>query len=74
MDQGPEQPEQIETHIHATLGRLGENLEELEDKVKSATDWRTQFERRPAVMLALAFAGGLLLSVVARSLTGGREK
>jgi hypothetical protein len=70
MDQ---EPDQIETHIDATLGRLGENLEELEDKVKSATDWRTQFEKRPALMVALAFAGGIVLAAVAGSVLRGRR-
>jgi len=65
-------PDQIETHIDATLGRLGENLEALEDKVKAATDWRTQFEKRPALMVALAFAGGVVLAGLARSVLRGR--
>ena len=66
MGQGPDQ---IETSIDATLGRLSENLEELEDKVKSATDWRTQFEKRPAVMaVSIAFAGGVLLAALAHQL------
>jgi hypothetical protein len=59
-------PDQIEDHIGATLGRLGENLEELEDKVKATTDWRTQFEKRPFAMAAAAFAGGVLLSALAQ--------
>jgi len=69
MGQGPDQ---IETHIDATLGRLGENFEELEDKVKSATDWRTQFEKRPAVVIGVAFGGGVLLAALLGRLLGGR--
>jgi hypothetical protein len=57
-----ERPDQIEDHIRSTQRELGSNLQELEDKVKDATNWRVQFERHPVAFLGIAFAGGLLLS------------
>lgn len=57
-----EQPEQIEDHIRTTRRELGSNLQELEHRVKDATNWRVQFDRHPGVMLGIAFAGGILLS------------
>jgi hypothetical protein len=57
-----EQPEQIEDHIRTTRRELGSNLQELEHRVKDATNWRVQFDRHPGVMLGIALAGGILLS------------
>jgi hypothetical protein len=57
-----ESPDQIEDHIRSTQRELGNNLQELENKVKDATNWRVQFERHPMALLGVAFAGGLLLS------------
>jgi hypothetical protein len=61
-----ETTEQIETHIETQQGDLRSNLEELEDKVKSVTDWRRQFRNNPGLMLGLAFGGGMLLAGVLR--------
>jgi hypothetical protein len=55
-------PDQIETQIETKRGDLRSNLEELEDKVKSVTDWRQQFRSNPGLMLGLAFGGGMLLA------------
>jgi hypothetical protein len=65
-----ERPDQIEDHIRSTQRELGSNLQELEDKVKDATNWRVQFERHPMALLGIAFAGGLLLSAG----LGGRRR
>jgi len=59
--------DQIERHIRETRNDLSENFSELEEKVKSAVDWRTQFEERPGAMIALAFGGGVLLSAILSS-------
>ena len=59
-----EKPDQIERHIQHQRSELGDNISELEEKVKSAFDWRTQFEERPALMLGAAFVGGALLSAL----------
>lgn len=59
-----EKPDQIERHIQHQRSELEDNISELEEKVKSAFDWRTQFEERPAIMLGAAFVGGALLSAL----------
>ena len=53
-----ERADQIEQQINETRNELSENFNELEEKVKSAFDWRTQFEERPVTMMAVAFGGG----------------
>jgi hypothetical protein len=57
-----ERPDQIEKHIRDTRSELGNNLHELEYKVKQATDWKTYFERNPMTIMSLAFGGGVLLA------------
>jgi len=60
---------QIATHIDNAREDLGSNLQELEQKVKSVTDWRQQFRNNPMVMVGLAFGGGVFLATMA----GGRR-
>ena len=62
-----EKVHEIEAHIDRTRERLGSNLKELEQKVDAATDWREQFRARPFAVLAVACAGGVLLSTLLRS-------
>ena len=50
--------DQIERHIRETRNDLSENFSELEEKVKSAVDWRTQFEERPGTMIGPGVATG----------------
>jgi hypothetical protein len=59
-----EKPDQIERHIQHQRTELEDNISELEDKVKSAFDWRTQFEERPAMFLGAAFLGGAVVSAL----------
>jgi hypothetical protein len=59
-----ETSDQIERHIQETRNDLGDNFSELENKVKTAVDWRAQFQERPGAMLALAFGGGIVLSAL----------
>jgi hypothetical protein len=61
MDQ---RPEQIEQHIRHQRSELEDNFSELEEKVKGAFDWKTQFEERPGLMLGAAFVGGILLAAI----------
>ena len=56
--------DEIERHIEEQRHELSENVSELQEKVKSAMDWRAQFEERPLVMMGLAFGGGVLLSTL----------
>jgi hypothetical protein len=60
---------QIATHIDNAREDLGSNLQELEQKVKSVTDWRQQFRNNPMMMVGLAFGGGVFLATMA----GGRR-
>ena len=65
-----EAADQIEHHIERTREDLGVNLQELEQKVKRATDWRTYFRRNPIMLMGAAFGVGLLLAF----LTNGRQR
>ena len=59
-----ESSDELERHIQEIRHDLKDNFGELEYKVKSAVDWRAQFDERPGTMLALAFGGGILLSAL----------
>jgi hypothetical protein len=58
---------QIEAHIESTREDLGSNLNELERKVKSVTDWKQHFRKSPMTMLGVAFGGGVLLATMVGS-------
>jgi len=53
MGQATNQIEDIED----TRADLGSNLHELEQKVKSVTDWKKHFQTNPMTMLGAAFGG-----------------
>ncbi len=57
---------QIEAHIEQTRGALSTNLEELEQKVKAAADWRHHFRTNPKTLLGIALGGGVVLAAVFR--------
>ena len=63
--------QQIEAHIENTREQLGSNLQELERKVKSVTDWKQHFQSNPMVFIGAAVGGGALLSAM---LGGGKRK
>ncbi|HYP06908.1 MAG TPA: hypothetical protein VER03_11815 [Bryobacteraceae bacterium] len=65
-----EKPDQIMSHIESQRDQLGRNLNELESRVKSATDWRVQFDKNPMLMMGVALGGGILLG----SIVGGSRK
>ena len=56
--------DQITSEIDHSREQLKSNLQELETRVKSAADWRTQFQRHPGRMVAAALVGGVLLSSI----------
>ena len=56
--------EKIEARIKGEFAALRSNFDELETKVKSATDWRQLFARHPGTMVAAAFGAGALLAVM----------
>jgi hypothetical protein len=51
---------QIASHIDDERRALRSNLQELEGRVRSATDWRQYVRNNPAATLAVAFGAGLL--------------
>ncbi len=59
-----EESAQIIKHIAEKREELGDNLAELEQRVQSATDWRTYFARKPFAMMSASAVGGLLLAAL----------
>jgi hypothetical protein len=57
-----EETVRIRQHIDAEREQLGRNLDEIEDRVKKATDIRRQFDTHTAWILGGAAVGGFLLS------------
>jgi hypothetical protein len=62
---------QIEAHIERTRDTLGSNIQELEQKAKSVTDWKHHFQNRPMTMIGVAFGGGVFLATM---LGGGKRR
>ena len=61
--------DQIENQIENKREDLKSNLQELETRVKTATDWRHYFAEHTGTMIAAAFGGGVLLA----AMVGGRS-
>jgi len=59
-----ETTDQIEQYIESKRADLGSNLQELEQKVKDAADWRQRFQANPWAFMGAAFGGGVLLAVM----------
>jgi len=59
-----QEPVQIKEHIDAERERLGQDLEEIEHRMKDAVDWRSWYESNTMLMLGAAVAGGLLISML----------
>jgi predicted dienelactone hydrolase len=57
-----EKTDEIERHIREQRRELGQNISELQQKVKDTVNWRAQFEQHPVAMIGIALGGGLLLS------------
>jgi hypothetical protein len=57
---------EIETHIRNARDDLSANLSELEQKVKSVTDWRQQYQKSSGTFLAVAVGAGVLLALLTR--------
>src|SRR5688572_20467422 len=66
-----EKPDQILGHIETQRNQLGENLNELETRVRRTADWRTHFDNNPMLMLAGALGGGILLGAM---ISGSRSR
>jgi hypothetical protein len=57
---------EIETHIRDARDDLSANLSELEQKVKTMTDWRQQYQKSSGTFLAVAAGAGVLLALLTR--------
>lgn len=68
-----EKPDQILEHIETQRNQLGQNLSELESRVRSTTDWRTHFDRNPMLMVSAALGGGILLGAMVGGSSKGRS-
>jgi hypothetical protein len=61
-----EETSTIKQHIDKEREELGRNLDEIELRVKHATDFKTYFDRNTGWILGAAVAGGFLLSAIFR--------
>jgi hypothetical protein len=61
-----EETNKIREHIDAERDELGRNLDEIEYRLKKATDFKTYFDRNTGWILGAAVTGGFLLSRVVR--------
>lgn len=65
-----ETPREIELEIEQARNRLGQDLNQLEYRVRQEFDWRVQFERRPWTFLGIAFGAAFLVGTL---LVPGRD-
>jgi len=59
-----ETTDQVKIEADRARERLVQNLNRLEYRVETLTDWRTWFRRYPWSFLGAAFAGALMLGLV----------
>jgi hypothetical protein len=57
-----EEPGKIKEYIEAERKKLGDDLEEIEHRMKDAVDLRVWYNKHTTVVLGAAVAGGFLLS------------
>jgi len=58
-----QEPNEIREHIDAKRAKLGDDLDEIEHRMKDAVDWKVWYRKNTAAMLGAAVAGGFLLSM-----------
>jgi ElaB/YqjD/DUF883 family membrane-anchored ribosome-binding protein len=58
-----ETADQIRSEIEQTRAKLGQDLNDLEYKVKQETDWRVHVRRRPWPYLGAVFAVSMMLGL-----------
>ena len=63
-------PDEIKSEIEQARSRLGQDLNELQYRVRRTTDWRSQFDRHPWAFLGAAFGGAMALAMM----IGGRRR
>lgn len=64
---------EIEAHIRNTRQHLSENIDELEQRVKSAVDWRQHYKAHPGAFVGAALGAGFLLSLIRRKRRHGNS-
>ena len=57
-------PSQIVNEIEEARSRLGQDLNELEFRVRRTADWRTHFDRHPWTFLGAAFGAAMLVGMM----------
>lgn len=57
-------PDEIANDVDQTRNDLRSNLQELELRVRDATNWRTQVRRHPGRAFGAAVVGGALLALM----------
>jgi len=61
------------SHIEDERRRLGQNIDEIEDRIKGATDLKGYFDRNTGIFLGSAVAAGVIVSVALRKRNQRRE-
>lgn len=56
--------EVIIKHIQHKREQLGDNIAELETRIRDAADWRTYYVRNPWILMGVSAFGGLLLAAL----------
>lgn len=56
--------DELRNRIENQRDQFEDNINEIEGRVKNATDWRAQFDERPMTLMAVAFGGGALLGML----------
>ena len=62
-----ETPEAIRVEIDQRREAISRDVDTIEERARSLTDWRQHVESRPLTMVALAFGGGALLGTLLTS-------
>jgi cobalamin biosynthesis protein CobD/CbiB len=65
--------ERIAQQIDRDREMLRSNLEQLEDRVRSAVDWQRHFRSNPALWVGCAFGGALLFALATAPAEGRRR-
>jgi len=63
--------DEIVNQIDRQRDRLGQNLQELESRMRDVADWRAQYEKHPWAILGIAFVGGVVFGAWTRGNGGG---
>lgn len=64
-----ETADEIRNQIEETRAKIGQDLNELEHKVRRETDWRVHFDRRPWAFMGAAFSAAVLFGLIVGTVT-----